>query len=176
MPFTQGVDKATLTPIAATAFEANLFKENHPEFFVCEANTRAMLNYLEQHKLGCIYENFEKAFAQLTSEGRLLYPSSATLAKMTAKEAESLARHNGTPRYGSGGKIIGYDWDEQWHHLTPVETEDAPTRLRKNQMQWPEDYGRIPTKREVAMWPSARYDEWLDANGHRGHELPEELR
>jgi hypothetical protein len=174
MPSSNGVDPKQLSPTAATHFEANLFHEHNPSFFVCQQNSEAMLQYLQDRKLEPVYENFESAYTYLRAEGKLLIPSTATLANMTSSEVENLARANGIPRRDYSGKIIGYDWPKEFQ-LPPVETADSPTRLSKSQMAHPEDYGRTPTKRELAMWGPDRFDEWVKANGHENRALPPSL-
>lgn len=168
--------KEQLSTTAATHYEARLFAETHPDYFVCQKNADAMLGYIQENKLDLTIDGFSKAYESLNSEGRLYTPSAESVAKMTAQEYEELAKLNGTPRRGADGKIVAYDWDPAWQRLPSAETENSPNRRRKSEMTHPEDFGAKPTKRELATWSAERFREWAESNGSWNRELPEYLR
>jgi hypothetical protein len=154
------VDPKTLQPAAATHYEARAFQEKNPDFFICKQNATVMLEYMTQRKIPTTVEGFEKAFKHLSEENKLLFPNAATLAKLTSQQVKELCMLNGN----------GEDWDPRWKNLPP---QTNAGRLTKQMMKHPEDFGRVPTKREFAEWNADRIAEWCDANGHKGHELPE---
>ncbi len=156
--------------------EANVWKERHPEFFVCPKNSTLMISWLNDHDLPASYANFDRAYAALSSEGKLFVPNATAFAQMTSDEALSLAQQNGIPRYDHRGKVVGYDWPEEFSQLPQVETANSPRRRRRSEMDHPEDLDGQPTKRQWAMWGADRQRQWMEATGVWGHALPEFLR
>jgi hypothetical protein len=101
-------ERQKLSRPSAGFYEARLFAERNPDYFVCPANSQTMIEYLEKHKLEPTYDNFLKAFTALKKQHRIL-PAGEAIARMSPEEFQKMAAEIGTPVRNYAGKIVGYD-------------------------------------------------------------------
>jgi hypothetical protein len=120
----EAAERAKLSVESAEHYEARLFAERNPEYFPCPSNSKAMLDYLENHKLALVYNNFVKAYTSLKRHRKIM-PAGEAMARMSPEEIQKLAAAIGIPVYDYAGRIVGYNWP---HQVTQQTTDN--TRLR----------------------------------------------
>jgi hypothetical protein len=108
MPELEPAERAKLSRQSAGYYEARLFAELTPDYFCCPANSKAMMEYLDKHKLEPIYTNFQKAYAALKKQNRIL-PAAEAVSRMSPEEFQKMAAEVGDPVRNYAGQIVGYD-------------------------------------------------------------------
>jgi signal recognition particle subunit SEC65 len=155
-------ERQKLSRDSSEHYEAVLFAERHPEFYPCQQNATAMIQWLEHRKLDCTFANFEKAFKAL--QGRLI-PGAEAFEKMTAEEVRELAKKVGVEQFDEFGRSAGWDFkmpEQSWRskkRVTAVHSLEDSIPIR------PEDVGRKITRAELAQMSSQELSGWTRANG-----------
>jgi hypothetical protein len=125
MPELEPTERAKLSRESAEHYEARMFAERHPDFFPCPSNSKAMIDYLEKHKLDLVYNNFVKAYTALSRQHKIM-PSGEALARMSSDEVQKMAAKIGIPVYDYAGRTVGYNWPNQ---VTQQTTGDSRPRV-----------------------------------------------
>jgi hypothetical protein len=126
MPELNETDRQKLSPSAATHYEANLFAQNHPDYFRCPANTAVMIEFLESRRMSATYDNFVIAYKTLKRQHRIV-PAAEAVNAMDAAEFTRIAKTIGTPVRNYAGKVIGYDLVYHSEPTPPITATKVPS-------------------------------------------------
>src|SRR5581483_12484899 len=78
--------------------EMILFAERTPDFFKCEENIKALVDFCNSKNWPIDMPHLEKAHVACKSEGKEFVPTAERIQQMTAEEARRLYEMNGVPQ------------------------------------------------------------------------------
>lgn len=182
----EGIDRATLSAEANAHLEALAFIQDHPNFVQCPQNRDVLIEeFGRQGITRPKYADFTAAYNKALKAGKLLTREKAAevFTFGTANDIKKLAETQGTPRYDSQGRHIGYELPEGLlRNPGPVSDKRLTNAgrttpyLRSVTPENANDKSYRPSKREFASWTARRQREWLEESGYWGGDLPSYLR
>jgi len=180
------IDPRYLTKLAAAQYEIDVFLERNPQYFKCDANKEALLDYITVNGVPLNVNTLEMAYRELKSKKKLVeLPTAEKLAEMSAAEVKKFSEKYGTEEFDHMGRSIGYVLPQNMARVT-ADDEALQRRHRRTsansvrdslpaQRQYPQDAGKRPSRREFATWPADRLKEFLEYETPDGM-LPSYLR